>query len=123
MLNRELFLGNSATVLQPNSASPKPGKRRRATLIIFDMSSVVSKYTTPVYRASLALHWLPALHIALRWLPVALHWLPQLGSSSQGLQIRSRIATRSTALAPCPQYSPALAPTTRFFISRTPNRK
>src|SRR6218665_900443 len=28
---------NSATVLQPNSASPKPGKRRRATLIIFDM--------------------------------------------------------------------------------------
>jgi len=27
----------SATVLQPNSASPKPGKRRRATLIIFDM--------------------------------------------------------------------------------------
>jgi len=28
---------NSATVLQPNSVSPKPRKRRRATLIIFDM--------------------------------------------------------------------------------------
>src|SRR6218665_2953844 len=26
---------HSATVLYPNSASPKPGKRRRATLIIF----------------------------------------------------------------------------------------
>src|SRR6218665_3945180 len=40
-----------------------------------------------------ALHWLPALHIALRWLPVALQRLPQLGSSSQELQIGSRIAT------------------------------
>src|SRR6218665_893334 len=28
---------NSATVLQRNSASPKPGKRRRVTLIIFAM--------------------------------------------------------------------------------------
>jgi len=28
---------NSAAVLQPKSASPKPGKRRRATLIIFVM--------------------------------------------------------------------------------------
>ena len=28
---------NFVTVLQPNSASRKPGKRRRATLIIFDM--------------------------------------------------------------------------------------
>src|SRR6218665_2489294 len=62
-----------------------------------------SNSTNSLYRASLALHWLSALHITLRWLPalhIALHWLPvalqrlpQLGSSSQELQIGSRIAT------------------------------
>src|SRR6218665_537105 len=41
----------------------------------------------------ITLRWLPALHIALHWLPVALQRLPQLGSSSQELQIGSRIAT------------------------------
>src|SRR6218665_3846599 len=62
------------------------------------ISSVVSKRTVSLYRASLALHWLSALHITLRWLPaliillvwlpLALHWLP----------------------------------TTRFFITRAPNK-
>src|SRR6218665_2921209 len=42
------------------------------------VSSVVSKRTVPLYRASLALHWLSALHITLCWLPalnIALVWL------------------------------------------------
>src|SRR6218665_661780 len=43
------------------------------------VSSVVTAVTVPLYRASLALHWLPSLHMALSWLPalnIALHWLP-----------------------------------------------
>src|SRR6218665_892079 len=60
-------------------------------------SSGYSNNSVSLYCASLALHWLSALHIALRWLPdlimpivwlpIVLHWLP----------------------------------TTRFFISRAPN--
>jgi len=70
---------------------------------VFLVSSGYSTDTTSLYRASLALHWLPARHIALCWLPaliiplvwlpLALQRLPQLGSSSQELQIGSRIAT------------------------------
>src|SRR6218665_1332036 len=81
------------------------------------VSSVVSKRTVSLYRASLALHWLsalhitmcwlPALNIALRWLPVALQRLPQLGSSSQELQIGS--------LQPLHRL-PTLAPYIRFKV-------
>src|SRR6218665_3434557 len=42
-------------------------------------SSGHSASCVPLYRASLALHWLSALHITMCWLPalnIALHWLP-----------------------------------------------
>src|SRR6218665_1612418 len=93
------------------------------------MSSVVSTDTVSLYRASLALHWLPARHIAARWLPahnIALIWLSQLGSSSQGLQTGCRIATPYPGslhwlpvLHIALYWLPTVAPTTRFFISRS----
>src|SRR6218665_2530844 len=39
-------------------------------------SSGVTAGTTSLYMQPLALHWLSALYIALRWLPIALIWLP-----------------------------------------------
>src|SRR6218665_998743 len=48
-------------------------------------SIVVSNSSIPLYRASLALHWLSARHITMCWLPalnIALGWLPTSGSGS-----------------------------------------
>src|SRR6218665_2710407 len=50
--------------------------------------------------------WLPAFYIAL-------HWILQLGSSSQGLQIGSRIATPGPTRLP---DLPTLARYIRFYI-------
>src|SRR6218665_527973 len=60
-------------------------------------SSGYSTGSVPLYMQPLALHWLSALYIALRWLPIALIWLPQLGSSSHELHIGSRFATPTLA--------------------------
>src|SRR6218665_4222209 len=76
---------------QSSYCSNTAGSRVSILHIISFNSSVVSKRTTSLYRASLALRWLSVLHITLRWLPafnIALVWLQ----------------------------------TTRFFITRAPNK-
>src|SRR6218665_3842173 len=83
-------------------------------------SSVISKYTVPLFRASLALRRLSALHITMCWLPalnVALVWLPTTRffiSRAPNMITTSEVELQPLnwlpALAPSPTYSPVLAP-------------
>src|SRR6218665_3900931 len=75
--------------------------------------------SVPLYCASLALHWLSALYIALRWLPIALVWLPTTRFFiTRAPNIVTRLVVelhplhRLPALAPSPTYRPVLAPYT-----------
>ena len=85
-------------------------------------SSGYSDSSVPLYRASLALHWLPILHIALSWLPalnIALVWLqttrffitraPNLVTR---LDVELHPLHRLHALAPSPTYGPTPTPYT-----------
>src|SRR6218665_870552 len=81
--------------------------------------------TNSLYRASLALCWLSALHITLCWLsvlyialcrlPIALIWLPTTRffiSRAPNLLTRLDVELQPPALTPSPKYSHTLAPYT-----------
>src|SRR6218665_2802196 len=58
---------------------PRNPKASPKCFVAMYVSSGGSNSSIPLYRASLALHWLSDIHMALRWLPalnIALHWLP-----------------------------------------------
>src|SRR6218665_1887014 len=79
------------------------------------VSSGSSNSSTSLFRASLALHWLSAPHITLRWLHIALVWLPTTRffiTRAPNMVTRLEVELRppDPALAPNPQYSPTLAP-------------
>src|SRR6218665_3032452 len=94
-----------------SSVTSKPGLSSSHGIAVD--SSVVSKYTTPLYMRPLALHWLSALYIALCRLPIALIWLPTTRffiSRAPNLLTRLDVELQPPALAPSPTYRPALAP-------------
>src|SRR6218665_1890490 len=85
-------------------------------------SSGGSKSSVSLYRASLALHWLSVLHIALCWVP-ALYYSPAMAPTTRffitrapnmvtRLDVELQPLPRLPALAPSPTYSPTLAPYT-----------
>src|SRR6218665_900581 len=93
---------------------PRNPKASPKCFVAMYLSSGGSNSSIPLYRASLALHWLSDLHMALRWLPalnIALHWLP---TTRFFITRAPNLVTRppDPVLTPSPTYSPTLAPYT-----------
>src|SRR6218665_3974407 len=103
------------------------------TSVRLTVSSGGSKSSNSLYCASLALHWLSALHIALCWVP-ALYYSTTLTPTtrffiSRAPNMITRLDVELQPLHWLPvlhidlYWLPTLAPTTRGFISRTTDWK